>query len=164
MGLPPEIDFETRQPLIENTLALLHENEIDFTRFFRSLKSLDPEGSTEENLRNWQQDPFFALPLGRENTLEQARSWLSQWQSVASSSGSPNLKNWVNTLEAVNPAMVPRNHLLQQAIEAAQKGDNEPLNLLLDALSDPYQVKPGSPQFYEQPPEWAKHIELSCSS
>ena len=45
-------------------------------------------------------------------------------------------------MRAVNPAFVPRNHRIEQAIEAASGGDLGPFEDLLAAITRPHQEQP----------------------
>ena len=46
-------------------------------------------------------------------------------------------------MDRVNPVYVPRNHLVEEALSAGSAGDLDPLARLLDAVTDPYQQRPG---------------------
>ena len=43
----------------------------------------------------------------------------------------------------VNPVYVPRNHLVEEALTAATDGDLDPLTALLDAVTAPFDERPG---------------------
>jgi uncharacterized protein YdiU (UPF0061 family) len=43
----------------------------------------------------------------------------------------------------VNPAYVPRNLLVEEALAAATSGDPDPLGRLLEAVTDPFAERPG---------------------
>ena len=68
----------------------------------------------------------------------------------------------------MNPLYVPRNYLLQEVIEAAEKGDYAPLHEFLAVLRQPFEVHPGKDKWAAQAPEWALVTPgvcvLSCSS
>jgi len=67
-------------------------------------------------------------------------------------------------MRAVNPKFVLRNHLGQQAIEAAQHGDFSVVATLLRVLESPCEDHAGHDAFAGFPPDWASTIEISCSS
>ncbi|MNO98175.1 hypothetical protein D3C76_899110 [compost metagenome] len=67
-------------------------------------------------------------------------------------------------MHAVNPLYVLRNYLAQKAIDAAEKGDYEEVRRLHTVLTKPFQAQPGMEAYAERPPEWGKHLEISCSS
>ena len=67
-------------------------------------------------------------------------------------------------MHAVNPLYVLRNYLAQQAIEAAERGDYGPVRELHQVLSQPFEEQAAMARYAERPPQWGKHLEISCSS
>ena len=67
-------------------------------------------------------------------------------------------------MHAVNPLYMLRNYLIQIAIEAAEDGDYAPLQQLHKVLSTPFTVQEGCDAYAERPPDWGKHLSISCSS
>jgi len=67
-------------------------------------------------------------------------------------------------MHAVNPLYVLRNYLAQKAIEAAEAGDYSEVRRLHEVLSKPFEEQAGMQAYAERPPEWGKHLEISCSS
>ena len=65
---------------------------------------------------------------------------------------------------AVVPKYVLRNHLAQQAIEQAERGEMGEVQRLLKVLSRPYDEQPDAEADAAFPPDWARHLEVSCSS
>jgi uncharacterized protein YdiU (UPF0061 family) len=65
-------------------------------------------------------------------------------------------------MDAVNPLYVPRNYLVQQVIEATERGDRAALPELIDVLRRPYLEQPGRERFAEKRPEWAR-VRAGCS-
>ena len=63
-----------------------------------------------------------------------------------------------------NPKFVLRNHLGQQAIEAAGQKDFSGVATLLRLLESPFDEHAGHDAFAGFPPDWASTIEISCSS
>jgi len=55
-------------------------------------------------------------------------------------------------MRAANPVLIPRNHKVEEALQAATRhGDFEPFLALLEALARPYQDRPGI-QALQAPP------------
>ena len=54
-------------------------------------------------------------------------------------------------MRSVNPAFIPRNHLIEELISAALLEDFGPFEQMLDVLQSPYDDQPGREQ-YAAPP------------
>ena len=67
-------------------------------------------------------------------------------------------------MNAVNPKFVLRNHLAEQAIRQARDGDFGEVNRLLKVLQRPFDEQPEHAAYAGFPPDWAQHLEVSCSS
>ena len=68
-------------------------------------------------------------------------AWAARWLALAPDAAA---------MDAVNPVHIPRNHLVEECLAAAIVGDLEPLERLMDALSTPYDERPG-PDLYASP-------------
>ena len=53
----------------------------------------------------------------------------------------------------VNPVYVPRNHLVEEALAAATEGDLGVLERLLEAVTSPYDERPGLERYAAPAPE-----------
>jgi uncharacterized protein YdiU (UPF0061 family) len=74
-------------------------------------------------------EQFFKL----FSDLDSVKSWLSQREKVAAKS--------LDSLTNANPAIVPRNHLVEEALNAASLENNfEPFNILLKHLTSPFEL------------------------
>jgi uncharacterized protein YdiU (UPF0061 family) len=71
-------------------------------------------------------------------------------------------------MAGANPSIIPRNYLLQEAINAATEGDLSLLQQLLRAIRTPYAEQLEHARFTGKRPEWARQAPgcsaLSCSS
>ncbi len=65
---------------------------------------------------------------------------------------------------ASNPSIVLRNYLAEQAIVLAKLKDFEMIEDLLAVLEHPFDEHPGHADWAGFPPDWASHIQISCSS
>ncbi|MFN7094711.1 MAG: hypothetical protein ACK4M7_05030, partial [Burkholderiales bacterium] len=63
-----------------------------------------------------------------------------------------------------NPKYILRNHLLQQAIEQAERGDFSEVAKLFKIITKPYNEQPEYEDYANYPPDWADSITVSCSS
>ncbi|QTD47111.1 protein adenylyltransferase SelO [Ottowia testudinis] len=63
-----------------------------------------------------------------------------------------------------NPAFVLRNYLAEQAIALAKQKDFRMVHELLAVLEHPFDDHPAHVGWAGFPPDWASHIQISCSS
>ncbi len=114
--------------LIDDGLALLHAQQVDFTSFFRALSSL-ARGRAE---------PARSL-FGEPAAFD---AWSERWIARLSSQGSePGAV--ADAMDRVNPIYIPRNHHVEEALKAATAGDMAPFERLLDVLVRPFDERPG---------------------
>jgi uncharacterized protein YdiU (UPF0061 family) len=109
----------------------MHNKKADFTNTFRAL-------SLEENLTG-------ELYKGKE-----FREWHHQWQTRLKQNTKP-LKSSLCLMKNTNPAVIPRNHMVEKALEAAAAGNMTPFLNILAALKYPYKEK-DSLRPYQSPP------------
>lgn len=139
--------------LISDLLGLLGEHGTDFTIFFRALGSF----ATSANAAN---DGVRDLMLNRPAF----DAWSARYAArlMAESSVDADRRSRMNR---VNPKYVLRNHLAQVAIEKAETGkDFSEIDRLLRLLQRPFDEQPAFEAYASAPPDWAKEIEVSCSS
>ncbi|MGC2652210.1 MAG: protein adenylyltransferase SelO family protein, partial [Mycobacterium sp.] len=130
LGLSPGADADIVTPLTDDLLALLQQNHIDYTSFFRHLGQA-ARGETE---------PARGLFVD----LAGFDGWLSRWQAL-----NPDAES----MDRTNPIYIPRNHLVEEALTAATAGDLAPLEQLLRVLADPYDERPGLEHYTGPAPE-----------
>lgn len=136
--------------LIEQLLSLLQQSAQDYSLFFRRLGDQPAE---------------LALRQLREEFVDLAGfdAWSAAYLArSARDPGDPAERS--ARMHAVNPLYILRNYLAQEAIEAAEQGDFDPVRELHAVLSRPFEEQPGMQRYAQRPPEWGKHLEISCSS
>lgn len=139
-------DLELLQELFDK----LAKNKVDYGLFFRRLCDCSRHNPKKNNIT----DLFIE---GADGT-----AWLNQYfarldQSIDDEARSQQMKQ-------VNPKFILRNYLLQTAIENAKHGELTELDNLLKLAQDPYSEHAGYESYFDLPPDWAREIELSCSS
>ncbi|MGE4405029.1 protein adenylyltransferase SelO [Pseudomonas sp.] len=138
------------EALVRRLLQSMQGSAVDYTNFFRELSANPPA----QALRRLRED-FVDLP-GFD-------AWAQDYQArIGHEGGEPGER--LVRMQAVNPKYILRNYLAQQAIEAAERGDYGPVRELHAVLSRPFDEQPGMQRYAERPPEWGKHLEISCSS
>jgi uncharacterized protein YdiU (UPF0061 family) len=64
-----------------------------------------------------------------------------------------------------NPALIPRNHKVEEALEAAVKqGDYNVMRKLLDVLSNPYAYSPEQDEYCQLPEPSARPYRTYCGT
>jgi len=70
--------------------------------------------------------------------------WMSRWRALG-----PHAE----LMDRTNPIYIPRNQLVEEALTAATAGDLGPLGQLLDAVTAPYDERPGLERYAGPAPE-----------
>ena len=143
--------------LFDDMFKLMQENHVDFTLFFRRLGGLRAEAQATDPAQADAplRDLFLDRP-GFDAWAAQYRERLRQENSVDAARGA--------AMNRVNPKYILRNYLAQVAIEKAQNGDFSETARLLAVLERPFDEQPGNESYAAPPPDWASHLEVSCSS
>ena len=92
-------------------MPLLANHEVDYTNFFI-------------NLRN---DSIHNEDLLADSRFQQ---WLDAWKLVQDRND--DQVNGLNMMDKNNPVIIPRNHLVEEALSHATKGDMSTFNKLLN--------------------------------
>ena len=120
LGLPAGLDDATVDGMVGDLLEVMRLGRVDHTTAFRALGTA-ARGDAE---------PFRALFLD----LAGVDRWLASWRATAPD---PDL------MARTNPVYIPRNHLVEEALAAATQGHLGSLAVLLEAISSPYDERPG---------------------
>ncbi|WP_026553383.1 YdiU family protein [Arthrobacter sp. H20] len=120
LGLSGHQSDELILPLVDDLLALLTTGGVDYTAFFRSLSGA--AGGETDDVRT-----LFATDEGLD-------AWVQRWKSLGPDAAA---------MDRTNPAYIPRNHLVEEALTAATAGDLEPFDQLLTAVTLPFEERPG---------------------
>jgi uncharacterized protein YdiU (UPF0061 family) len=120
LGLPEDLADAVAAPLVDELLALLQADHVDFTSFFRALSGV-ARGDVEP-ARN-----LFLDLAGFDG-------WVARWRALGPDA---------DRMDRANPVYIPRNHLVEEALTAATEGDLDPLVRLLQAVAAPYDERPG---------------------
>ncbi|KTT01470.1 hypothetical protein NS376_14260 [Pseudomonas oryzihabitans] len=141
---------EQDQELVERLLALMQQGGVDYHLFFRRLGEEEPDA---------------ALVRVREDFIDLRGfdDWSQAYRARLDAEGGAPADRTAR-MNAVNPLYILRNYLAQQAIERAEAGDYSEVRLLHEVLSRPFEMQPGRERFAQRPPDWGKHLEISCSS
>jgi uncharacterized protein YdiU (UPF0061 family) len=129
--------------LIDDLLALLHAQGVDFAACFRALSSSVLGDVTRAR-------SLFAEPAAFD-------AWSDRWRARLSSQA-PGPQAIAEAMDRVNPVYIPRNHQVEEALAAASAGDLRPFRRLLDVLAQPFDERPGlEPYAAPAPPSFGEY-------
>jgi len=148
---------EDDRALADTMFQLMQDNKVDFTLFFRRLGDLRLDVAEAD--REAADAPLRDLFLDRPAF----DAWAAQYRARLRREGSVDAARRV-AMHAVNPKYILRNYLAQVAIEKAQNGDYSEVARLLSVLERPFDEQPEHDAYAALPPDWAAHLEVSCSS
>ncbi len=116
--------------LAHDLLGRLAGNHVDYTLFFRRLCASAADPAADAAIL-----PLFDDP----NAF---RTWAEMWRRrEASEALTPDAR--AASMRRANPAFIPRNHRVEEAIEAAvRRSDFGPFEVLTDVLAKPYDEQP----------------------
>lgn len=138
--------------LINDFLGLLQGSHADYSIVFRELSLFRTEpGAKNDRLRE-----HFLTPERFDGWAVRYRDRLRSEESHDGARG--------ERMNRVNPKYILRNYLAQIAIEKAQQKDFSEVDRLLTLLQNPYSDQPGMDTYAAPPPNWGKHLAVSCSS
>jgi uncharacterized protein YdiU (UPF0061 family) len=129
LGLTTEREGDL--PLAEDLLQRMAANRADFTLTFRRLcdAAAGPEGNAVVRTLFTEPEAYDGWAAGWHERLEEEPA---DGQTRAAA------------MRTVNPAIIPRNHLVEASLDAAsRRQDFQPFEELLDAVSRPYEERPG---------------------
>ena len=136
---------EGDEDLINRLFAAMQEVGADFTLTFRRLAVAAESSNAEPMLRE-----LFAQSQGMEN-------WVRDWHERLASDPQSAVER-AASMRRVNPAFIPRNHRVEEALTAASgRGDYQPFHRLLGILQHPYDDQPEAAG-YEQPPQPSERV------
>ncbi|MGJ9416398.1 YdiU family protein [Massilia sp. CMS3.1] len=143
---------EGDRALIDGLFTIMQAGHVDFTLLFRRLGDLQVDAQELDA-------PLRDLFLDRAAFDEWALRYRERLRGESSIDAERRAR-----MNRVNPKYILRNYLAQQAIEQAQNGDYAGVATLLAILEQPFDEQPGNEVYAALPPDWAAHLEVSCSS
>ncbi|RBP59068.1 uncharacterized protein YdiU (UPF0061 family) [Alkalibaculum bacchi] len=132
------------ESLVEELLSIMHKYKADYTNTFVSLTFNQIEG--------------MAL-MDKPEFVE----WHKKWQSRLGRQGESK-ESIRDLMKNNNPAIIPRNHRVEEALESAEKGDYNVIKKLLDVLSRPYDHNPDQKEYATLPPASSCSYRTFCGT
>ena len=146
-GMRKKVGLQTDESgdveLIQALLNWMQESNADFTNTFRDLS-------------------LPAAPVGDRYQSPAFLAWYAQWRLRQSRDGHQRISADA-LMRSVNPAVIPRNHRVEEALSAAEEHDDlAVLHRLLASLAAPYEDVPSSA--YRDPPADDRNYRTYCGT
>ncbi len=150
----PGTDEEDRV-LADELLQRMAQDRCDFTITFRRLAQFAPAAIADAEANAGMRDLFIDRPA--------FDTWAARYAARLAREGSIDAER-AGRMNRANPKFVLRNHLAEAAIQRAREGDFGELKRLMKVLGRPFDEQPENAADAGFPPDWAQHLEVSCSS
>ncbi len=151
-GMRRKLGLATEAPgdaaLAADLLACMAANGADFTLTFRGLCAAAAGDAAVRHL--------FADPAAYDG-------WAQAWhRRLSLEGGDPQAR--AAAMRGVNPARIPRNHLVEAALVAAIAGDEQPFHALLAAVLRPYEDAAELAAFDVPPRDEERVLQTFCGT
>ncbi|MGD0432159.1 MAG: protein adenylyltransferase SelO [Acetobacteraceae bacterium] len=150
IGLATEHEGDTT--LVNDLLKLMAENEADFTLTFRHLCDAAADPAKDASVRALFTDPSAFDP------------WAARWRwRLGEEAAEP--ASIRDAMRSVNPVYIPRNHLVEAALNAAiERDDYGPFEQLLEVLARPFEERPGFERYMLPPEPEERVLQTFCGT
>ncbi|MEO0906051.1 MAG: YdiU family protein [Pseudomonadota bacterium] len=123
--------------LIKDLFAIMEGEDVDYTTLFRTLADVPLQGAGAVTA-------MFSNHMPIEH-------WLENWINRIGQEGQSMVERRA-AMNSVNPIYIARNHKVEDALNAAQRGDIKPTKRLLAAVTSPFEGKPDLKEFAKPAP------------
>ncbi len=110
------VDESKDKALVDDLFDLMEKHSLDYTNFFISLRF---DSLAEKLLKD-----------------EAFNEWYMRWSQAVDRK--QNRQEGLQLMDRANPMIIPRNHLVEQALDKANQGDLSSFETLLNRLTNPY--------------------------
>ena len=142
LGLIGEKD--NNEKLINDLLSLLHEQKADYTNTFCSLMNEDV-----------QNDKIF--------NNKEFIDWHQKWKECLAKNNNSTEES-LKLMRSVNPIVIPRNHKVEEVLEAANKDDLNPFHDFLKVLAKPYENQSKTNNYQSPAPPSERKYQTFCGT
>lgn len=147
-GMRAKLGLFSEEPqdeaLIEAFLLLMQRNKADYTNTFRALSMDKPEATVLNGT------PEFA-------------EWQEQWQARLGRQ-EESKEDSLKLMRRSNPSVIPRNHRVEEALEAAEQGNLCVMDNLLAALANPFAYSDEQEDYALLPEESPRPYRTFCGT
>lgn len=135
---------EEDESIVDDLMGMMHKYRADYTNTFRAFTV----GELEDNV-------LFETP--------EFTQWYERWEARLGRQEETKATSQ-ELMRASNPAVIPRNHRVEEALEAAVGGDFSVMERLLDVLSRPYEHSPDQEDYCKLPDPSNRPYRTFCGT
>ncbi|MFV0315809.1 MAG: protein adenylyltransferase SelO [Microthrixaceae bacterium] len=156
----------TDEDLLGDLIEVFRSESLDWTSTFRSLASglrgestaVDRSGSDTGTA------PGASAPGGPVEVSGALSAWRRRWLAELDSQGMARAA--ADAMDLVNPAYIPRNHVLDAALRDATAGSLDRFSELVGVLAEPFVVRDGLEQRFAEPapPDFEAGFRTFCGT
>ncbi len=150
LGLFSEEESDT--VLAADLLTRMQTNHVDYTVFFRALCTAVEDPAAHERVAALFEEP------------QAFHGWAESWRTRLARDGAASAAARTEAMQRANPAFIPRNHRVEEAIAAGLRGDFEPFETLVRVLQRPYEEQPEAAHLSEPPLLEQRVLETFCGT
>lgn len=133
------------ETLIKDLLEIMKNHQVDYTNTFRAL-----------TIDKVQETPMYGT--------QEFSNWYEQWQTRLNTQEKTREDSY-QLMRQSNPGVIPRNHRVEEAIEAAvNRGDYSVMDQLLKVLAEPYSLTPEHEEYCKLPEATNKPYRTFCGT
>ena len=140
---------QKNQSLLKRLLKIMMDNQSDYTITFRGISEV-----LRDNL-----DEFY----GQFNDREEIDVWLIDWQNQLKEEHK-DIVSLAEQLDSINPAFIPRNHILQEVIEGAYENDFTKFYEMIEIIKNPFVANKETSSYMTAPLEEQKISKTFCGT
>ncbi|MDD1500530.1 YdiU family protein [Agrobacterium sp. CNPSo 3708] len=153
-GMRTKLGLQTKaegdEQLVQDLLALMQRSEVDYTLIFRRLCDAASDNA----------EPFRGMFID----LTAADEWLERWRGRAAQESRSGQER-ADAMRAVNPAIIPRNHRIEDVIAAAvEDNDFAPFHEMIKATARPFEELPEFSVYMQAPMNHERVFRTFCGT
>lgn len=158
LGLTGENDQDAN--LAGDLLALMEHHQIDFTLCFRALTNTLKQQQIDDQAKSAAQ----LLHLDDSAAIQAFDEWQQRWLARIADD-LQTLEQQTQLMDSVNPIYIPRNHKVEEALQAAENDkDYSYFERLLALVTHPYSQQPNSREYEIGAPADFGHYQTFCGT
>lgn len=158
LGLMGEHDDD--EELITDLLKWMKQTKADYTNTFRNLSSSEAPHVNAEPQASDNIGPAFTCGAKLDESIS---AWHTRWLTRLQRNDH-TVDTAIALMQQTNPAVIPRNERVEEALASAIEGDLKPFQNLLAVLQSPYEQRDALAPYQSPPGPGACRYQTFCGT